>query len=175
MKNPKKTKKVDRHQIMKGPNSLCDWRAVDYKGFQIILNADDTSDTTILKAQEACDLHKFSSQKGNKVSQVYYLRGWRHKAAYDKVLIGAYEAGIPMPLVLTKIFENITFWNQEGTACYESNFRGNEFYPEFILRCIAADSKAFVEAYPQYISGRSGDHVWVSDTATGTRLIIIHF
>jgi hypothetical protein len=175
MKNPKKTNQVYDFQHMEGPKFFHSWKAVDCKGFQVILNANDISDITIGKALACCDLHNFSAQDGNQVSQVYYLRGRRSQAAYDQVLIGAYHGPAPMDYELIKIFECITFWNQEGVACYKSSSKGVEVYAQFILRCIASDCEAFTDDYGQYYTGRSGDHVWVADSTTGRRLIIIHF
>lgn len=89
---------------------------------------------------------------------------------------------------LAEIFNCITFWNRNGLHCHVNNnehYKTGGSYEDFILRCIAADCRAFCEAKPstympnivegKYITGRGGNHVWVARASDNERILFIHF
>lgn len=47
---------------------------------------------------------------------------------------------------------------------------------QFVLRCIAADCRAFVQpCADRFITGRDAQQVWVSDKETEERILLIQF
>lgn len=89
---------------------------------------------------------------------------------------------------LNEVFNCIKFWNNNGLHCHINNnehYKTGGSYEDFILRCMAADCRAFVEAKPSvwnpnviegaYITGKGGNHVWVSRTSDNERILFIHF
>lgn len=89
---------------------------------------------------------------------------------------------------LNEIFNCIKFWNNKGLECHINNndhYATGGSYEDFILRCIASDCRAFVEAKTdlygnpitpdQYITGKGGNHVWVSRASDNERIMFIHF
>jgi hypothetical protein len=146
-----------------------------YNGLRVFVSVDDVSDLTKSKASALCDQHGLNHNAGFKAAQVYYLRGRIPKADYERVLIGVVESG-HLPVRLNEIIHCLQFWNQEGAKNYGMNKSGQESYEDFILRCMAADCRAFVEPYAnQFITGKGGNHVWVSDKPTNERILLIHF
>ena len=106
---------------------------------------------------------------------MYYLRGHRYQADYAQVLKGILYSDA-LPEELFEVIHCLSFWNQEGNKNYAMNKTANESYPDFILRCIAADCRAFVTQHPkQFITGKGGKHVWIDNTTTHERILLIHF
>lgn len=106
---------------------------------------------------------------------IYYLRGYRSKAAYEDVLVGFQETKI-LPAELYEIIHCLQFWNQEGRKCYEMNKKDGEEYRDFILCGIAADCRVFVEPHAEnFITDRDSSRVWVCDKRNSQRILLIHF
>jgi len=106
---------------------------------------------------------------------VYYPRGYRSKVAFEDVLVGMQETKI-LPPELYEVIHCLQFWNQEGRKCYQMNGEAYEDYKEFILKCIAADCRVFIEPHAEkFITGRGGNHVWVTDKISKERILLIHF
>ncbi|EHQ25526.1 hypothetical protein [Mucilaginibacter paludis] len=146
-----------------------------YNGLRVFVSEDDLIGLTISKAVRLCDKHGLNYNAGFKAAQVYYLRGRVGKAEYGQVLIGIIEAE-HLPAELNEIVHCLQFWNQEGVKNFNMNKEGQESYQDFILRCIAADCRAFVQPHAdRFITGKGGNHVWVSDRQTDKRILIIHF
>jgi len=90
--------------------------------------------------------------------------------------------------MLAEIFNCVKFWNREGLHCHINNnehYKTGGSYEDFILRCIAADCRAFVNAKKSvwnpnviegaYITGKGGNHVWVARASDNERILFIHF
>lgn len=89
---------------------------------------------------------------------------------------------------LNELFNCVKFWNKNGLHCHINNnehYKTGGSYEDFILRCMAADCRAFVDAKPstyqpdlipgQFITGKGGSHVWVKRVSNDERILFIHF
>jgi len=77
------------------------------------------------------------------------------------------------------------FFNRSGEYIYEQNKAGtlgsettqqaakNTPFNTWLLEMILSDCQTVIEGKPQYITGKGGSHVWLSDAETKERLIII--
>lgn len=156
--------------ISESPESR--YSIISYNGLNIFLDTNDFSNESIQKAQSFCALHNYATKRAN---AVYFLRGTTKQVDYDKILVGILEAET-LPIQLNEIVHCLTFWNQEGEDCFQINGKDGQTYAEFILKCILSDCQVFVEPYSElFITGRGGDHVWVSHKDCDQRIMIIHF
>ncbi|MCX2479358.1 hypothetical protein OQY15_09675 [Pedobacter sp. MC2016-15] len=148
----------------------------NHNGLPIFVDSSDYCEETIEQASNFCDYYGYS-QRAETAVAVYFVRGHRHQCEYSEVLVGVLEADT-LPVDLYEVVHCITFWNAEGRTCfnYPQNKGSKESYRNFILKCIASDCRVYVEPCEEsYITGRSGDHVWISDKHSGERIMIIHF
>ncbi len=89
---------------------------------------------------------------------------------------------------LNEIFNCVKFWNNKGLECHRSNnenYKTGGSYEDFILKCIAADCRAFVNAKGssfcpspkdgEFSTGQGGNHVWVHRNEGNKRILFIHF
>ncbi|MBB6271824.1 hypothetical protein HDF26_002281 [Pedobacter cryoconitis] len=145
-----------------------------YNDIVVFLDEHDLIEESIQQSRLFCKKHGYD-QNGIKPKAVYYLRGRLKMAEYPLVLKGLLEAEV-LPPELREIVHCLSFWNQEGEECFKMNGLPHESYQDFILKCIAADCRAFVDNCPeQFITGMGGSHIWVCDKHTGERILIIHF
>ena len=145
----------------------------NYATIEIFIEQKDVNTKAIVDSITVCRRHGYG--QGVKAKAVYFLRGESFKDDYTEVLVGVLEVK-QLPPELYEIIHCLRFWNNEGKKCFEMNGEKGEQYQDFILRCIAADCRAFVEPHPElFITGRGGRHVWVTDLQTGERILIIHF
>ncbi len=83
------------------------------------------------------------------------------------------------PAELNEILNCVRFWNAEGLDCHvknNPNYTKGEAYEDFILRCIAADCRAFVEPKKEiYLTGKGGNHVWIQRVSDNHRILMVHF
>jgi hypothetical protein len=94
-----------------------------------------------------------------------------------------------IPDELTTLFQCVGFWNEQGKDLYEMNKQGkmgskrtqelarSMSYHDFILDMLISDIE-IVHDNPKkwpvgYIYGRSGSHIWVSDSQNA-RVLLIH-
>ncbi|SFS61770.1 hypothetical protein [Mucilaginibacter polytrichastri] len=155
-------------------NPFDKYEVINYNGKNIFLDKNDVSKETLKNAKSFCRKYRYSLNTDKAVA-VYYLRGHHEQAAYGQVLKGMLCSD-PLPKELREIIHCLSFWNQEGTKNYAMNKAGNESYPDFILKCIAADCRAFVTPFAeQFITGKGGNHIWVDNRDTNERILLIHF
>lgn len=148
--------------------------AMRIRGLPVRISQDDYCRATLENIAGFIDRHGFDEQEIF-YDMVYYLRGQKTKAEFEDVLVGLQETKI-LPPELYEIIHCLQFWNQEGRKCYEMNKDQGEEYRDFIIRCIAADCRVFVEPHAEkFITGRGGNHVWVTDRLSNERLLLIHF
>ena len=147
----------------------------DYNGIKVLFHHLDKEAQASAEPAALFNKHGFSASSGNKVTELYYLRGHRKYVSFDKVLIAALENLPTLPDDLYKMLENITFWNFDGENCHTMNCKNDDNYKDFILRVIASDATAFVDAHPHYLTGKGGNHVWIAEKSTGKRVLVIHF
>lgn len=149
------------------------YHVIYHTAIEIFLDRSDVEIMTIKQAVSFCRRHRYGL--GTKATAVYFLRGTVLKADFTDVVVGILEAN-QLPPELNEIIHCLTFWNQEGRKCFLMNGVAGEHYHDFILRCIGADCKVFVNPHPdRFLTGGGGRHVWVSDLQTGERILIIHF
>ncbi|MFD0792017.1 hypothetical protein ACFQZX_00230 [Mucilaginibacter litoreus] len=148
---------------------------VTYKEAQILVNAQDVSGETISRVRALCDQHHLNTNAGFKCKRFYYLRGIRWQAPYGQVLTGFLETEV-LPSELFEIVHCLSFWNQEAQRMYAINAHQGETLQNFVLRCIAADCRAFVKPYAElFITDRDETQVWVSHRTTEERILLIQF
>lgn len=143
-------------------------------GMRVLLSKGDDIGYTFNAALEFLDRHGFAAWL-TYYHAVYYLRGHKSKAEFEDVLVGMQETST-LPPELYEIIHCLQFWNQEGRKCYEMNKDQGEEYRDFIIRCIAADCRVFVEPHwEKFLTGRGSNHVWVTDRLSNQRVLLIHF
>jgi hypothetical protein len=148
---------------------------INYNGLKVLVNINDMTGETVKQIMLFCDKHCLMGNAKYRFSNIYYLRGYRWQVDYTQVLVGFLETG-QLPPKLNEVIHCLSFWNQEGTKFYPVNQSPGESYPDFILRGIAADCRALVQPYHDlFTTGRDNDKVWISDTETGDRILLIHF
>jgi hypothetical protein len=70
----------------------------------------------------------------------------------------------------------LSFWNQEAQKMFAINGDDGETLQQFVLRCIAADCRAFVQPCAElFLTGRDDKMVWVSHKITEERILLIQF
>jgi len=156
----------------KGENPENVYQRFDHSGITIYLDKEDCSEQTQSCAKFFCQHQNYSPLQ---VKGFYNLRGHTKQVIYSRVLVGVLETQT-LPPELFEVVHCLTFWNQEGADCYMMNAENQESYSDFILKCIAADCRAFVEpCADRFITGKGGNHVWVSHKESGKRILFIHF
>lgn len=156
--------------IGKNPEEV--YHHFDHSGIRIYLDGKDCGSDTVDCAKFFCKSQHYSAAQ---VKGFYYLRGHNRQVIHTRVLVGVLETET-LPRELNEIVHCLTFWNQEGADCYMMNAGKEETYSDFILRCIAADCRVFVESCAdRFITGSGGNHVWVSHKDSGERILFIHF
>ncbi|MEO7216340.1 MAG: hypothetical protein ABIR72_06205 [Mucilaginibacter sp.] len=85
------------------------------------------------------------------------------------------EADI-LPAELFEIVHCLSFWNQEAQKMFAINDEKGETMRQFVLRCIAADCRAFVKPHSDlFMTGRDERQVWVSHGETEERILLNQF
>jgi len=150
------------------------YAAMRVSGLPVRISQNDYTRYTLESITDFIKRHRFA-EKEVFYDMIYYLRGYRSKAAFEDVLVGLQEIKI-LPPELYEIIHCLQFWNQEGRKCYEMNKQQGETYRDFILRGIASDCRVFVEPHAdKFITERDSSHVWVTEKQSGTRILFIHF
>jgi len=148
---------------------------ITYNGTHTLVNMEDVSGETISKVMQLCDTRHLNSNAGFPCRRFYYLRGARNQAPYGQVLVGFLETEA-LPPDLFEIVHCLSFWNQEAQKMFVINAEKGETLQQFVLRCIAADCRAFVKPCADlFVTSRDEKHVWVSHQATGERILLIQF
>jgi hypothetical protein len=148
---------------------------ITYNGTHTLVNVEDVSGETISQVMHLCDNHHLNTNAGFKCKRFYYLRGVRNQCPYNEVLVGFLETEI-LPVELFEIVHCLSFWNQEAQKMFAINADKGENLQQFVLRCIAADCRAFVQpCADRFITGRDAQQVWVSDKETEERILLIQF
>lgn len=151
------------------------YSTINYNGTQILVNIEDVSGETIAKIMQLCDTRHLNANAGFPCRRFYYLRGVRNQAPYEQVLVGFLETEI-LPPDLFEIVHCLSFWNQEAQKMFAINADKGETLQAFVLRCIAADCRAFVNpCADQFMTGRDEKQVWVSHRSTEERILLIQF
>lgn len=147
----------------------------NYNGIPVYYSQKDNSVNTINISNQKFKELGISNLKGDAVYTIFYLRGNNNKSLHSLTCLMMVES-IAFDLSLIKMAENCQFWNSEGLKCYnENNTNKNIEYKDFILNCLAADARAFVNANQQFITGKGGNHVWIADATTNERIAILYF
>jgi hypothetical protein len=150
------------------------YAAMRISGLPVRISQNDYSRYNVESIADFIERHGFVKREVF-YDMIYYLRGYRCKAAFEDVLVGLQEVKI-LPPELYEIIHCLQFWNQEGRKYYQMNGDGHVDYQEFILGCIAADCLVFIEPHTEkFITGRGGSHVWVTDKISKERILLIHF
>jgi hypothetical protein len=148
---------------------------VTYNGTHTLVNIEDVSGETIAQVMQLCDNHHLNTNAGFPCRRFYYLRGARNQAPYGQVLTGFLETEV-LPPELFEIVHCLSFWNQEAEKMFAINADDGESLQQFVLRCIAADCRAFVQPCAElFVTGRDEKQVWVSHQATEDRILLIQF
>jgi len=159
----------------KSINPYQKYSKITYGGTHVLVNVEDVSGETIAQVMQLCDNHHLNTNAGYLCRWVYYLRGARNQAPYEQVLIGFLETEV-LPIELFEIVHCLSFWNQEAQKMFAINADEGETLQQFVLRCIAADCRAFVHPYAHlFITQRDDKHVWVSYKETEERILLIQF
>lgn len=157
-----------------GTNPLLSCDGIVINGIWVFFDKDDNVGEQFSAALQFLDRHGFAAWS-TFYPAVYYLRGSKAKSEYKEILVGMQEVET-LPPELYEIVHCIKFWNQEGEKCFAMNKDNGEDYRDFIIRCIAADCRAFVDPNAEkFITGRGSSHVWVTDRQTKQRILLIHF
>lgn len=148
---------------------------ITYNRTQILVNVQDVSGDTIAQVMQLCDNNHINTNAGFPCKLIYYLRGARYQCPYRQVLVGFLETDI-LPTELFEVVHCISFWNQEAQRMFASNADKGETLQRFVLRCIAADCRAFVIPYADlFITSRDEKQIWVSHKETEERILLIQF
>ena len=148
---------------------------ITYHGTHILVNVQDVLGDTIRQVMQLVDDNQLNTSRGMKCRRVYYLRGARNQAPYGQVLVGFLTAEI-LPPELFEIIHCLSFWNQEAQKMFVINADEGETHQQFVLRCIAADCRAFVQPYAElFTMERDDKKVWVSHLKTGEQILLIQF
>jgi hypothetical protein len=98
-----------------------------------------------------------------------------------KVII---ESTIPQEFF--QIFASIGYWNMHGERVVRENKAGTlgsaatqkdartQTYEDFVMGCLLIDIQTTLQKHPQFKSGKSGSHIWVSNEQN-KRMLLIHF
>lgn len=78
--------------------------------------------------------------------------------------------------MVREVLNYLQFYNQFGREIYKTARLKGEDYQEFVLRGLSGDCNVVVKSTNgDYISGSGQSHVWIAESNSGKRVLIIHF
>jgi hypothetical protein len=159
----------------KSVNPDTEYSKITYKGTHTLVNVEDVSGETIAQIMQWCDTRNLNMNAGFPCRRFYYLRGARNQTPYEQVLVGFLETET-LPPELFEIVHCLSFWNQEAVKMFAINADEGETLQQFVLRCIAADCRAFVKPHAKlFLTDWDEKQVWVSHKETEERILLIQF